>query len=96
MITNEPSSLRGGRFHSGAGIRSPLVEDTLKVESLHIERKHFQFTLKENPRGRFLRITEDVNGHRDSIIIPATGLGEFRKTLDGMIEAAGSVPAKNG
>ena len=96
MISNESPFPRGSRFHAGAGIRPPVVEDTLKAESLHIERKSFQFALKENPRGRFLRITEDVNGHRDSIIIPATGLGEFRKALDGMIEAAGSAPAKRG
>ena len=37
----------------------------------------FVFALKENPRGRFLRITEDVSGRRDTIIIPAPGLEDF-------------------
>jgi len=35
-------------------------EEGLKTERLQIERKAFVFSLKENPRGRFLRITEDV------------------------------------
>jgi len=50
--------------------------------------------LKENPRGRFLRITEDVGGRRDTIIIPATGLDDFRKLVDEMVKAAGEIPEK--
>ncbi len=71
-----------------------VVEDTLKSDKIQIERKTFVFTLKENPRGRFLRITEDVNGRRDTIIIPATGLEEFRKLLDGMIQTSAETPPK--
>ncbi|MEM1057942.1 MAG: PUR family DNA/RNA-binding protein [Verrucomicrobiota bacterium] len=71
MIQNEP-----GRH-----------EDVLKSDEISIERKRFMFDLKENPRGRFLRITEDVNGRRDTIIIPSTGLAEFRRVLDGMVAA---------
>jgi len=69
-------------------------EDTLKTEKIQIERKTFIFTLKENPRGRFLRITEDVNGRRDNVIIPSTGLEEFRKVLDEMVRAATEIPVK--
>ena len=58
--------------------KPPVNEDTLKTEKIQIERKTFIFTLKENPRGRFLRITEDVNGRRDNVIIPSTGLEDFR------------------
>lgn len=63
------------------------MEEVLKSEKIAVERKSFFFDLKENPRGRFLRITEDVNGRRDTIIIPAPGLEDFRKALDAMIEA---------
>jgi len=52
----------------------------------------FLFSLKENPRGRFLRITEDVNGRRDNIIIPATGLEEFKRIFDDMVKAANENP----
>ena len=54
-------------------------------ERLQIERKHFFFDFKENASGRFLRITEDVGGHRDTIIVPATGLQLFRESLDHII-----------
>lgn len=63
------------------------MDDVLKSEKLAVERKNFFFDLKENPRGRFLRITEDVNGRRDTIIIPAPGLEEFRRVIELMIEA---------
>jgi hypothetical protein len=36
--------------------RPPVNEDTLRTERIQVERKTFVFTLKENPRGRFLRI----------------------------------------
>jgi hypothetical protein len=67
-------------------------EDTLKSETIQIERKTFIFTLKENPRGRFLRITEDVAGRRDNVIIPSTGLEEFSKILNDMVKAASEMP----
>jgi len=71
-----------------------VPEETLKSDKVQIERKTFVFTLKENSRGRFLRITEDVNGRRDTIIIPATGLEEFRKLLDEMVKASADTPPK--
>lgn len=49
----------------------------LKGEARQIERKMFYFDLRENAKGRFLRITEEVAGRRDSIVIPATGLKEL-------------------
>jgi len=72
--------------------RPPVNEDTLKSGIVQIERKTFVFTLKENMRGRLLRITEDVGGRRNSIIIPATGLADFKKLLDEMIKAAEELP----
>ena len=50
--------------------------------------------MKENTRGRFLRITEDVGGRRDTIIIPAPGLEDFKKLLDDMVKAAVEPPPK--
>ena len=72
-----------------------MVEETIKSDKVQIERKTFVFTLKENPRGRFLRITEDVNGRRDTIIIPATGLEDFKKLFDEMLQASSETPAKD-
>jgi hypothetical protein len=66
------------------------MDSILKTEEITVERKTFTFDLRENPRGRFLRITEDANGRRDSIVIPAPGLAEFRRVLDAIIERASS------
>ena len=98
MISNErPSPYDNRPFNSGSGYnagppRPPVNEDTLKTDQVQIERKTFIFTLKENPRGRFLRITEDVNGRRDNVIIPSTGLEEFKKILDDMVKASIEIP----
>jgi len=44
-----------------------------------IERKSFSVALKDNPRGRFLRITEKNGTRHATIIIPSTGLKEFQQ-----------------
>jgi hypothetical protein len=90
MISNERTSY-GQRPSYGqppGPPRPPVNEDTLKRDEIQVERKKFIFTLKENPRGRFLRITEDVNGRRDNIIVPAPGLADFLRVLQDMIQAA--------
>jgi hypothetical protein len=108
MISNERPSPYGQRSHSGGGHghghghghshsgppKQSVVEDTLRSDKIQIERKTFVFTLKENPRGRFLRITEDVNGRRDTIIIPATGLEDFKRIFDEMTRASAETPPK--
>ena len=66
------------------------MDDSLLSEKIQIERKQFYFDLKENPRGRFLKITEDVGGRRDTIIIPSTGLDLFREKIEQVIRANGS------
>ena len=51
--------------------------DPLASEKVVIDRKIFFLDLKENQRGRFLKITEDVGGRRDTIMLPVTGFREF-------------------
>ena len=55
--------------------------DPITTERLAIGRKVFFLDLKENQRGRFVKITEDVHGHRDTIMMPAEGLREFVAAL---------------
>lgn len=62
------------------------MEDSIAQESIQIERKQFSFDLRENRRGILLRVTEEVRGHRDTIIIPATGLRDFSDALLRMID----------
>jgi hypothetical protein len=94
MISNERPSPYGPRAYAAAAPKPTVVEDTLKTDKVQIERKTFVFTLKENPRGRFLRITEDVNGRRDAIIVPATGLEDFRNMLESMLRTSAETPLK--
>ncbi len=63
------------------------MDTELLCEKVQVERKLFSFDLRENPRGRFLRVTEDVGGRRDTIIIPSTGLKEIRDIFDHAIAA---------
>ena len=93
MISNERSTPHGHR--PGAGSHKSIPEETLRSDKVQIERKTFVFALKENQRGRFLRITEDVGGRRDTIIIPAPGLEDFKKLLEDMVKAAGEMPPKS-
>ncbi|MGE3308614.1 MAG: RNA-binding protein [Limisphaerales bacterium] len=72
----------------------PPPEETLRSEKFQVERKVFILSLKENPRGRFLRITEDVGGRRDHVIIPATGLEDLRRLLESMIQTDQDTPMK--
>jgi hypothetical protein len=63
------------------------MDEELISEQVQVERKLFSFSLKQNPRGRFMKITEDVGGRRDTVIIPSTGLMQIREAIDHMIEA---------
>jgi len=94
MISNERPSPYGHRPHFPSAPKPYVQEDTLKTEKVQIERKTFVFTLKENPRGRFLRITEDVGGRRDTIIIPSTGLEDFKRVVESMAAASAATPVK--
>jgi hypothetical protein len=62
-----------------------LMSFSLRSESKSIER--FFSDLRENLRGWFLRITEDVNGRRDTIILPSTGFQEFAAAFARVTEA---------
>jgi len=92
MISNERPSRFKNRGPASGPPKPPVNEETLKSEKIQIERKTFSITLKQNPRGRFLRITEDVAGRRDTIIIPAPGLPEFKRVLDEMVKIAAETP----
>lgn len=65
------------------------METQLLSRRVQIERKHFIFDFRENANGRFLRVTEEVGNHRDTIIIPASGLPLFRETIEQVMAANG-------
>jgi len=63
------------------------MDTILESRELQVERKHFFIELRENERGRFLRITEEAHGRRNTVIIPSTGLGEFESLLEEVLAA---------
>ena len=63
------------------------MDNVIASREVQIERKHFVLELRENDRGRFLRITEEAHGRRNAVIIPSTGLSEFADAFDDVLDA---------
>jgi PurA ssDNA and RNA-binding protein len=63
-----------------------MGSDPIASEKVTIERKIFFLDLKENQRGRFLKITEDVGGRRDTIMLPAEAFRDFLEALQRLVE----------
>ncbi len=63
-------------------------DDAIHTEKIIADRKIFFLDLKENDRGQFVKITEDVRGRRDTIMVPAEFLNEFIEALQAVNEAA--------
>ncbi|MBU6327479.1 MAG: RNA-binding protein [Verrucomicrobia bacterium] len=53
----------------------------LHTEKILADRKTFYIDLKENARGRVVKITEDVGGNRDTIMVPVEILDDFIHAL---------------
>jgi PurA-like ssDNA and RNA-binding protein len=58
---------------------SQRTDEPLASEKIQVDRK-------VNQRGRFLKITEDVSGRRDTIMLPASGFQEFVEALSRIVE----------
>ncbi|MBE2181566.1 MAG: DNA-binding protein [Chthoniobacterales bacterium] len=65
--------------------RSP--DKVLASEKIVAGRKIFFLDFKENSRGRVLKITEDVNGRRDTIMVPDEALDDFYEALGRILDA---------
>jgi len=64
-------------------------EHSLRHLYFTAERKDLHLDLCENERGVFLRITETAGGRRNSVIIPAAGLGPLHKAVGNMVALLG-------
>ena len=58
----------------------------LASEKLTTDRKVFFLDLKENDRGRFIKITEDVGGRRDTIMLPIAAAKDFNEMLGRLVD----------
>ena len=61
-------------------------DQVLESRELEIERKYFRVEVKENDRGRFLRITEESQGRRNTVIVPGTGFADFAKLISEVLQ----------
>ncbi len=64
------------------------MDNVIASRELQVERKHFFIEYRENERGRFLRITEEAHGRRNTIIVPSTGLDTFTALLSDVLVSA--------
>jgi hypothetical protein len=66
------------------------MDNVIHAKQLQIERKNFHVELRENDRGKFLRITEEAHGRRNTIIIPSTGVDEFTTAIRDVLSSQSS------
>lgn len=62
--------------------------DLLHTEKIIADRKTFYLDLKKNARGKVVKITEDVGGNRDTIMVPADILADFIAALSDIQETS--------
>ena len=62
-------------------------EKELASKHVDIESKRFFFDIKENHKGKYLRITE-LSGGRSCIVIPLDGINLFKDRLIEIVDEA--------
>lgn len=67
----------GGGSGGGGGGGCGGSDVELLCKTLQVEHKLFYFDLKENPRGRYLKISEKTSATRSTIIVPFSGISWF-------------------
>ncbi|XP_052122156.1 transcriptional activator protein Pur-beta isoform X4 [Frankliniella occidentalis] len=82
-------------FYASLGPPNPesMPEDgKLKSEMMIKENRRYYLDLKENSRGRFLRVSQTITrgGPRSQIAIPAQGMIEFRDALTDLLDEFGT------
>lgn len=82
-------------YYASLGPPNPdnVPEDgKLKSEMMIKENRRYYLDLKENARGRFLRVSQTITrgGPRSQIAIPAQGMIEFRDALTDLLEEFGT------
>ena len=64
------------------------TNNLLHTEKIIADRKTFYIDLKKNARGKVVKITEDVGGNRDTIMVPADILADFIAALTDIQETS--------
>ncbi|KAK6191439.1 hypothetical protein SNE40_003128 [Patella caerulea] len=71
---------------------NPPEDGKLKSELIVKDNRRYYLDLKENQRGRFLRVSQTIprGGPRSQIAIPAQGMIEFRDALTELLDEFGT------
>ena len=70
------------------------MDNLIASKEIQVERKHLAIEYRENSQGRFLRITEEARGRRNTVIVPRTGLAEFLHSIAEVLVHTGEmIPA---
>lgn len=62
--------------------RQYAQDQVLECRELQVERKFFRLEVRENDRGRFLRVTEENQGRRNTVIVPDSGFADFARVVN--------------
>ena len=65
------------------------MDNIIASKEIQVERKHLVIEYRENSQGRFLRITEEAHGRRNTVIVPSTGLAEFLHSIAEVLAHSG-------
>lgn len=87
VLHNHPPS--SGSSYGGPGHKPAIPEETLHTE------KSRSNASRSSSRSRKIRVTEDVGGRRDTIIIPSTGLEDFQKVVDEIARISAATPERS-
>lgn len=75
--------------------RAPQIEEQeLATKTIQIQNKRFYLDVKQNSRGRFIKITEAaIGGQKARILMSVFAAQEFREKLDKILEVLNGLPA---
>lgn len=76
---------------AGEGVSEDIE---IRRSTLQVEQKRIFLNLRENSRGRYLRIVELTGNNRSTIIVPSSGLLQFRSLLDEFIDDGALAPGQ--
>jgi hypothetical protein len=73
-------------YSGGGGDYQRQNNPPLLTEKIFHDRKEFFLDLKENNRGRVLKITEKVGGRRDTIMVPMEVMQDLYEALGRILD----------
>jgi len=80
--SGEDSNVSSGSGGSAVDMRGPRGEEELDSRSITIQSKRFYLDVKQNPRGRFIKIAEVLpDGSKSRVAFSLTSAREFRNHL---------------